>query len=316
MKSMTLTEPFAYGFRKTGQKSETILIPRDCLEPDNFLQFMGYTLLKEQYVALEEFCSQYNMTPEEMFSEPDSLEVENGLVTIINSAGKNICNSDKKLFVPKQLEYLQELNCSNGGLIEIIGLPARLQEFSCGKNLLGGLPELPQQLLELYCYDNPLGKLPELPSQLQILKCSKNQLAFLPILPLQLSELSCWNNQLTVLPELPQYLQILDCSGNQLTSFPELPQRLQKLCCWENKLCVLPELPQYLQKLFCGDNLLTVLPKLPQQLQLLYCDNNPFLVLVAPKEVSSLRQVHCQNTKISQKTIKQLQKQGVEVIYS
>lgn len=210
-----IAENFAYGFRKTNQREDNILISRDCSEPDTFMQFQGYTLLKAQYAALEEFCGQYNETPEQMFSEHDNLEIENGLVIRINVLYKYIHTEDKKLTIPKNLEYLQELWCHDNRLSAISELPRRLQRFYCMCNELSFLPELPRQLRELICAHNKLSILPELPEKLQRIYCINNQLIALPKLPQQLQELECNNNILRTLPELPKNLQKLRCSNNR-----------------------------------------------------------------------------------------------------
>ena len=291
---MIALEHFGYGFRKTGQQEKNILVPRECSEPKNFVKFKGYALLKDQYAALEEFCKQYSMTPKQMFSKKGTLEVENGLVIMISSALNSISGTGRKLFIPKQLEYLQELDCSMNYLLEIVELPENLQKLDCGDNQLAVLPKLPQHLKELHCNNNYLCELPELPAQLQSLHCR--------------------NNQLPALPKLPVQLQNLYCSINHLRSLPELPAHLQKLFCGDNKLAALPELPAQLQQLYCHINQLAALPELPDQLQELSCYDNP-VMLVIRKDLLFLREVDCLNTKISSKTIARLQKQGIKVIY-
>jgi len=265
---------FAYGFRRTGQKEKNILVPRECFESETIVMFNDQLLSKAQYVALEELCLQYNSSPEMMFAKPDTLEIENGLVTAIKTTWAITHTSDKKLSIPKNIKYLRKLECVFNELEQIAGLPAQLQDFDCSHNQLCELPDLPYQLYSLDCACNDLSVLPELPAKLEYLSCLKNKLCNLPVLPAKLQNLFCHTNKLCGLPELPARLQNLICGENKLAALPELPAQLQILNCKNNELSALPKLPPQLNTFYCDTNQLLSLPDLPARLQNLYCANN------------------------------------------
>ena len=201
---MAVLEHLSYGFRKTGQDSDKVLSVRECSEQDNFMQFKGYVILKEQYAALVKLCKQYRTTPEGIFKGSDSFEAEAGLVTKIDLHNRALQTFTKQLTMPEVLTQLEYLDISFCAIEQELIIPktlARLKYFDCSWNTRMGkliISEAFEELETINCEAISAFKLP-LPktlTKLTELYCSRNHLQTLVIHETftQLKKLSCHTN--------------------------------------------------------------------------------------------------------------------------
>jgi len=196
-------------------------------EANQFVDYKGQLLLKNQYDALAAVAEQYAKKPEEL----TGVVIESGLIKMLNFWCMPIQTSDRTLTIPKELSSLQTLCCNNNHFQSLIlsNELTSLRVLDCGDNQLYSLV-LPKELTALEvldCHKNQLHSL-DLPKELislQRLDCQKNYLQSL-VLPqdfTSLKELYCGNNQLQslVLPIALKALKILHCDGN-----PFLPREI------------------------------------------------------------------------------------------
>jgi uncharacterized repeat protein (TIGR01451 family) len=174
---------------------------------------------------------------------------------------------------------LNELICTNAGLVTIPELPPLLQMLWVNDNNLDTLPALPNTLTSLLCQNNQLLTLPALPESLYTLWAAQNLLTALPDLPESLHELLCGENQLTVIPELPSALTVLICNHNQLTTLPIMPEGMTTGVFANNQLTALPPVPASAitmnfnnNQIHCFDSL----PELIAPLQYFEIYGNPY----------------------------------------
>jgi len=215
---------------------------------NQFVDYQGQLLLKNQYDALTAVAGQYGKMPEEL----RDVEIESGLVRKLDLNHMPIKTSDGTLIIPKELTSLQQLNCQDNQL-QFLLLPKELtslQVLCCSYNQLQSLV-LPKELTllkEFYCGNNCLQTLilPKELTSLQVLYCGTNRL------------------QSLVLPKELTSLQGLYCNDNQLLSFvlPKEFTSLQHLGCVRNQLrsLMLPIELKALKTVFCGGN-----PSLPRE---------------------------------------------------
>jgi len=167
--------PLRKYFGQNYGKKEDSLEAR-AMAANQFVDYKGQLLLKNQYDALAAVAEQYEKMPEELVD----IVLESGLVRNINFWHMPIKSSNGTLTIPKEFSALRKLYCYDNQLQSLI-LPKELislQELDCSRNYLQSLV-LPKEL-----------------TSLQVLGCSGNQLQSLDI------------------PKELNALKILYCDGN------------------------------------------------------------------------------------------------------
>ena len=133
-------------------------------EKNKYVMLGDQPVLREQYSALEEFCKQYSMKPEEMqetvknkYSQP-AFGIQDGYITKIITPTK-YATIDNTLTIPETLTQLTTLHCALNQLTQLT-IPEQLTQLTtlrCSFNQLTQLYLHDQltQLTTLYCSNNP-----------------------------------------------------------------------------------------------------------------------------------------------------------------
>ncbi len=149
---------------------------------------------------------------------------------------------------------LTKLNLNESNIKGILDLSkfTQLEELECQQNEITQIINLPGTLKELNCELNNIDSFQNLPQNLQVLRCRHNKLKSLDNLPTSLILLDCsYNKNIKSLDYLPQYLFRLECHLCDLENINCLPVNLKQLNCQENKNLVLTGIPPKLEALLC-----------------------------------------------------------------
>ncbi len=144
---------------------------------------------------------------------------------------------------------LNELNIK--GILDLSKF-TRLEELECQQNEITQIINLPETLKELNCESNNIDSFQNLPENLQVLCCRGNRLKSLDNLPASLILLDCsFNKNIKSLDYLPANLFRLECDYCNLQNIYCLPVNLKQLNCQSNKNLVLTGIPPKLEALLC-----------------------------------------------------------------
>jgi len=195
---------------------------------------------------------------------------------ILNITNKNI----EGILDLSKFKYLEELDCSNNEINEIINIPTNFNYLNCSNNKITSLLNLPDEMTGLNCKKNKLKELyypfnikpKKYPSNLTHLKFGNNFINPIDNLPNSLTHLTLgyrFNNPIDNLPSSITHLKIC---GNFNNPIDNLPNSLTHLKLGYRFNHPIDNLPSSITHLTLGNDFNQPIDNLPKSLKINYDD--------------------------------------------